>query len=306
MAKKKTDEPVPDDAKPEKDAKAKDRPTLKNIGSFVRNTIGMVEKRHNDLKSLDPEEKWTVIKKKVSGPPYKHCDDYGWMVQVIKFSYIQFFLSIVTAVVVWIFVFGSYTRPAYMAKADGGIRMQLDEYRDTDLADLNEVFTWLFDLLQNVNLISLDPKVHFRSYLTQMSPDIFERMLNKRNSGLEDIKRGQLFFSLHITDAIRVYMNPEDERITVYVKGYIVRAAKNAGSVGVSGRKFNPLVILPYRAEAVVRRDFPTKLNPTGLYLERLTEKMGNDSLEWIKELGVEPKQGDPLVVQPPKEEAEK
>lgn len=268
---------------------------------FMKNTVGMVESKHNDLKGLDPDEKWEAVKGKKTGPPYKHCDDYAWANNVVKYSNIQFLLSIVMAALVWFFVWGAFHRPVYMAKASDGIENVLNNYRDTELGDLSETFAWLFDLLQNMNLWSMEPKAQYRSYLAQMSPDIYEGWLNSYNKALPDIKAGQLFISLHITNVIKVYMNPEDKRMTIYVRGFMVRAARKTGVKSTTGRIMNPLVIYPYRAEVIVRRDFPSKLNPTGLYIEKLTQKFGDEAISWINSLGIDTK--GPLVVEPPKQE---
>lgn len=294
--------------KPEDAAKAAggDTPKKKSkwgsFTSFVGGTISSIEENHNEVKSLDLEkEKFRKVRSKQSGPPYKHCDDYAWALQVVKFSNVEVLITFLVMVVVWVFVWFANTRPTYAARTVGDIHHAIADFREFGTVDFDATFAWLASLLQNVNQMSSMPSQHYGYYARQMSPKIYQNMIEMYQRNLDDIQRGNLIMTTHITGVSRVYVNKDTGRETWYLKGFTVRSAGNEGAIGKSGKPFLGFSSFPYRAEVVVRKEPPSQLNPYGLYMEALTEKIGSEAIEWFNELEipVEPS-SDEIVIDDP------
>jgi hypothetical protein len=254
--------------------------------SFVSGTISSIEENHNEIKSLDLEkEKFRKARNKKSGPPYKHCDDYAWALQVVKFSNVELLITFLVMVLVWAFVWAAKTRPTYAARTAPSIQQEIVDYREFGMVDFDATFAWLASLLQNINQMTPMPSQHYGYYARQMSPKIYQTMIERYQKNLRDIQIGNLIMTTHVTGVSRVYVNKETGRETWYVKGFSVRAAQHVGAIGMSGKPFSGFSTFPYRAEVVVRKEQPSQLNPYGLYMESLTEKAGLPAVEWFNEL---------------------
>jgi len=270
--------------------------------SFVHGAVSSIEESHNEVKSLEVrEEKYRKVKNQKSGPPYKHCDDYAWATQVVKFSNLELLISFLIMVMVWLFVWAAHSRPVYAVRAAGSLDQQMENFREFGSLDFDATYAWLASLLQNSNLMSQMSSQHYGYYARQMTPKIYQNFITQYERNIDDIRRGGLLMTTQITGVSRVYVNEETGRETWYLKGFTVRSAGNAGAKSKSGRTFLPVTSVPYRAEAVVRKEPPSQLNPTGLYLEMLTQKVGDDALEWFTEMGIpaDPKPSEIVVDDP-------
>jgi hypothetical protein len=188
-------------------------------------------------------------------------------------------------VLVWAFVWAAKTRPTYAARTAPSIQQEIVDYREFGMVDFDATFAWLASLLQNINQMTPMPSQHYGYYARQMSPKIYQTMIERYQKNLRDIQIGNLIMTTHVTGVSRVYVNKETGRETWYVKGFSVRAAQHVGAIGMSGKPFSGFSTFPYRAEVVVRKEQPSQLNPYGLYMESLTEKAGLPAVEWFNEL---------------------
>jgi hypothetical protein len=296
----------PDNAENAAKAGTGDAPKKKSkwgsFTSFVSGTISSIEENHNEVKSLDLEkEKFRKVQGKQSGPPYKHCDDYAWALQVVKFSNMELLITFLIMVMVWVFVWAANTRPTYAARTVGDIHHQIEDFREFGMVDFDATFAWLASLLQNINQMSSMPAQHYGYYARQMSPKIYDTMIDRYTRNLKDIQLGNLIMTTHITGVSRVFVNSETGRETWYLKGFTVRAAGNEGAIGKSGKPFLGFSSFPYRAEVVVRKMPPSQLNPYGLFMESLTERIGEEAIVWFNELEIPPEPApDEIVIDDP------
>jgi hypothetical protein len=273
---------------------------FKDIGTFFAGLSGSINESNNEVKGFVKKKgKWSVaglMKKKPSGPPYRHCDDYAWAKNVIVWSNIDLVVIIIMTAIVWYGVYAVYNRPIYNVKADQSLDVKLKSFRSIPTLDQDMMVVWLVNVIQMLEQVSPNGKPFLPGIVAQVHPVIYDRTMKAYNKIAKEVSDTMSVYNTIITKIAKIYVNEEDKRVTVYFQGFITRAVINPQTI--EGKTQADRVIIPYRAKALISQGPPSKLNPTGFFLIELTEKFGQDGIKWFKELDFK---GTPSVVEAPK-----
>jgi len=272
---------------------------LKDIGTFFSGLSGSISEANNEVKGLDKKKKRSItdlVKRKASGPPYRHCDDYAWAKNVIVWSNIDIVVIILMTAIIWYGVYAVYHRPTYNVTADQSLDSKLREFRSIPTLDQDMMVIWLVNVIQMLEQVTPNGKPFLPGIVSQINPTIYERAMDAYKKIEKEVSDTMSVYNTIITKIVKIYVNAEDKRITVYFQGFITRTVINPKTI--DGKTQSDKVIIPYRAKALISQGVPSRLNPTGFFLVELTEKFGAEGIAWFKELDFK---NTPTVITAPK-----
>jgi len=263
----------------------------KDVGSFFKGLSGSIEDANNAVKGLEPTRRRTVgdmvdlLRHRKAGPPYKHCDDYAWAKNVINWSNIDLVVLIVFTCIIWFGVYKVNNRPLYNVVAKEALDTRMREYRSMPFLDQDTLIVWLVTTLQLIGQSSPYGKPFLPGVVNQVSPTIYKNTVTSYSKNVREFVETSTIYNTVITKVVKLYVNEEDKRVTVYLQGFITRMVTNPKTI--DGRTMSDKIVVPYRAKAIVSQTVASKLNPTGFFLEELEEKFGDDGIKWFAELGL-------------------
>lgn len=270
-------------------SKAATKPQKKSIlegpATFFKGLAGSIEDSHNEVKGLDDSSSVnSLFKRKSEGPPYKHIDEYSWAKYVITWSNIDIIASLIFAIMIWYAVFTAYNRPLYNIKTGNTLETQLKAYSNVPTLDVEMLTLWTVQTLQLLHQVDSTGKTFLPLLVGQVNPSILDKFYNEYNTKRMEIIEYEMVKNVNITTVLGTFVNEEDKRMTIYVSGYVTRTAKEDLT---KAQAPIPRVQVNYAAEVVAQYTLPTKLNPTGLYMEQLTERYGQAAIDWVMELNL-------------------
>lgn len=278
---------------PEESSKSPD-----SKGSFVSDiksawtgVVGSVTEGNNKLKENKDRRKLSdLLKKPPQGPPYKHIDDYAWTKAVIAWSNLDTIILLIFTIIIWTAWYLAFTKPIYGITASPSLQHRMEEFTSIPSLDRDIFGVWLVDTLETLHQTDPTGKPFLPGIVGQINPEIYEKAVAEYERNRGTIKKQGIVKNLNVTRIVKVYINKEDQRISAFIRGYIITTRVIPDSETEAPP---PRVILPYRAKVIVEKDIESKINPTGYYLTTLQEKLGKEAIEWERqEMGNEALRG--------------
>lgn len=254
--------------------------------SFLKGLSGSIEDSNNEIKSLDGKKAsvLTLLKRKQQGPPYKHLDDYSWARYVITWSNIDILASLFFTLFIWYAVYAAYTRPLYNITTASTLETQLTSYDAVPSLDEDVLALWTVQTVELLHQVDSTGKNFLPMLAGQVNPSILAKFYREYETKRAEIAEYEMVKNVNISTVLGQYVNEEDKRMTIYISGYVTRTAKEDLTKATAPL---PRVQINYAAEVIAQQTLPTKLNPTGLYMERLTERYGQSAIDWVNELNL-------------------
>ena len=208
---------------------------------------------------------------------------YGFTEGLLGLVRICIAAAVLIAIALFFAIVAVSRRPMVRVNAPPTLKALSQQYFQVEGLRFDQVATSIITILSLKHHVDDGGAPYFALLQGMVSPEIYRSTELALKKAIVEIRAKRIVQNLNITALRDFESDPKAQRVSCYVRGYIIVNGQQAGSSAV----------VPYRAEVLLEKTTPGNLNPLPYTLIRCIEKIKKDALAWDSQREKEAKHGD-------------